>query len=241
MTRAFVFLAVVVLGTALAQSGAKLEAFTPAPLPETQMPNPIPKTMTTIPSNISFGGACLPSLKGLKVPTDVSGAKLNLIVSRKIQAIVDADQAVRKATLSDKEGSNDQKRREALLPLILQAVSSQDFANIALVFQHGDCVPLFMLANRMALMAIKTAAPNAKYASQYVDPKWLYAATLDRALMTSRRAQKYRTQYFGFDGACERLYVVDPRTTDAERKAYGVPTLQEALLNAKKMATPNCK
>jgi len=72
--------------------------------------------------------------------------------------------------------------------------------------------------------------------------KWLYAATLDRALMNSGQAQKYGTQYIsGSNGQCSRLYVVDPRTTDAERKSYNVPTLEEAIARAKMFATPSCK
>ena len=240
MTRVLLLIAAL-FGVVLAQSGAVLEAFVPAQLPQTQMPNPIPKMMTTIPANMSISGPCLPSLKGLKVPVDVSGAKPNPIVSKRIQAIVDADQAARQGTLTAAEVTKDQKRRAALLPLIPQAVSSQDFASIALVFQHGDCVPLLMLANRMAQMAMQTAAPNAKYASESLDPKWLYAVTLDRALMNSRRAQKFGSQYFAVNGECLRVYVADPRTTDAERKSYHLLTLQEAFDDAKTYATPGCK
>jgi hypothetical protein len=237
MTRVFVVLAAGVLSAALAQSGAVLETFVPAPLPKTIKPTPIPKTMSDFPSNVSIGGSCLPSVKNLQVPSDVSKAIPDAKVSKQIQQIVDADQAARQGTLAANFETEDLKRRTALLPLIPRAVTSQDFANIALVFQHGGCVPQFMLANRMTVMSMKTNK-GAKQSPRDIDPKSLYAATLDRALMYSGRAQKFGTQYFG---GCSRLYVVDPRTTDAERKNYNVPPLKEAIALSKKFATPGCK
>ena len=237
MTRVFVFLAAAVLGATLAQSGVVLEVFMPAALPQTIKPNPVPKMMSDFPSNVSIGGSCSPSVKNLRVPSDVSKAVPDAKVSNQIQRIVDADQAARQGALAANSETEDLKRRTALIPLIPRAVTSQDFANIALVFQHGGCVPQFMLANRMALMSMNTDR-GAKQSSRYIDPKSLYAATLDRALMYSGRAQKFGTQYFG---GCSRLYVVDPRTTDAERKSYNVPTLKEAIALAKKLVTPGCK
>ena len=94
-----------------------------------------------------------------------------------------------------------------------------------------------MLANRMALMSMNTSQ-SGKQSSRDIDPKPMYATTLDRALMYSGRAQKFGTQYFG---KCSRLYVVDPRTTDAERKSYNVPSLEEAIARAKTFAAPSCK
>lgn len=215
------FLTVALLSVGLAQSGAVLEVFVPAALPQTIKPNPIPNTMSEWPSNMSMSASCLPSSKNLQVPTDVSNAQADATVSRQIQAIVDADQLARQGTMAVDVRAEDLKRRIALMPLISRAVTNQDFANIALVFQHGDCVPQYMLANRMALMGIKTTTADANDQSMYLGlAKWLYAATLDRALMNSGQAQKYGTQYInGSNGQCSRLYVVDPRTTDAERES----------------------
>ena len=243
MTRAFVFLAAAALGIALAQSGAVLEVFVPAALPQTIKPNPVPNTMVEWPSTMSTGGNCLPSLKDLQVPTDISNAKTDAGISKRIQTIVDADQAARQGTIASDLWSEDLKRRIALLPLIPLAVTSQDFSSIALVFQHGNCVMHYMLANRMALMGITAVSPDADNQTMYRNlSKWLYAATLDRALMNSGQAQKYGTQYFSNSSdECTRLYVVDQRTTDAERKSYNVPTLEEAIARAKMFATPGCK
>ena len=242
MTRVLLLI-VALFGVGLAQSGAVLEVFVPAALPQTIKPNPVPNTMVDWPGNMSMGGNCSPSLKDLQVPTDVSNAKADVEVSKRIQAIVDADQAARKGTITSDIALEDAKRRVALLPLIPRAVTSEDFSSIALVFQHGDCVPHYMFANRMAEMGIKATVADADNQVMYRNrSKWLYAATLDRALMNSGRAQKYGTQYISFSSdECSRLYVVDPRTTDAERISYNVPTLEEAIARAKMFATPGCK
>jgi hypothetical protein len=246
--RQLIFSAVMGFGIAVslvafAQSKAKLEPFVPASLPQTIKPNPVPKTMTEnqkLPPGASFVRNCLPSIKGLLVPVDVSNVKPDPVVSRQIQAIVDADQAMRQNNQPFKV-SDDQKRREKLLPLIPRAVTAQDFAKISLVFQHGDCVPLFMLANRMASIAIQLTPIGSKLESQDIDPRWLYAATLDRALMYSDLSQKYGTQYTSQGGPCMRLYVVDPRTTDAERAKYNLPSLKQAIAKNKTINGPSCK
>jgi hypothetical protein len=228
---------------AFAQSKAKLELFVPAPLPQTIKPNPVPKTMfenQKLRPGESIDRGCKPSLKGLLVPTGVSGLKPDPIVSKQIQSIVDADQAMRQNNQPFKI-SDDQKRREKLLPLIPRAVTTQDFANISLVFQHGNCVAEIMLANKMATMAMQLMPTGRMSESQDIDPRWLYAATLDRALMYSDLAQKFGTQYTSQGGPCMRLYVVDPRTTDTERAKYNLPSLKQAIAKNKTINGPGCK
>ena len=244
MTRAII-IAVFLLGVVLAQSGVRLEPFVPDALPETIKPNPIPEGMAdnpVLPPGAVMIRKCLPSLNNLQIPTDISKAKPDQAISKRIQAIVDADQAARQKPLDSKAVLEDQKRREALMPLIPRAVTANDFANIGLVFQHGDCVPLFMLANKMATLAMKLTPTGQKLDSRYEDPYWLYAATLDRALQNSSKAQKFGTQYVsGWNGECFRLYLVDPRTTDEERAKYHVLPLQKAIARAKELSPPNCK
>jgi hypothetical protein len=241
MTRASI-IAMFLLGIVLAQSNVRLEPFAPDALPETIKPNPIPAGMAdnpALPPGASIARSCLPSLKNLQIPTDVSKAKPDQAISKRIQAIVDADQAARQKPLDDKAVLEDQKRREALMPLIPRAVTANDFANIGLVFQHGDCVPSFMLANKMAAIAIRLTK---KLDSRSIDPYLLYADSLDRALQNSSKAQKFGTQYAsGWNGECYRLYLVDPRTTDAERAKYHVLPLQKAIAMAKELSPPNCK
>jgi hypothetical protein len=232
-----------ILSVVIAQSRMKLETYKPAPLPETIKPNPIPKTMTDIPPGLSLSGSCLPSMKGLLIPSDVKGMKPSLAISKQIQAIAEADQEIReKGILNEKTNLEDQQRRIKLLPLIPKAVTAQDFANIALVFQHGNCPSLFMLANKMANIAIDLAL-NGKTSFKYGSIRLLYAETLDRALeySTPPRAQKYGTQNFALGNDCIRLYVVDPRTTDEERAEYDVAPLKKLIAENKASEKPGCK
>lgn len=243
LIRLIIFMFVIV-SVVIAQSKTKLEIYKPAPLPETIKPNPVPKTMTDIPPGLSLSssGSCLPSVKGLHIPSDTKGMKPNLAVSKQIQAIADADQATReKGILNKKTNLEDQQRRIKLLALIPKAVTVQDFANIALVFQHGDCTSLFMLANKMARMAINLA-PTGTTKFKYGSIRWLYAATLDRALeyATPSRAQKFGTQNFALGNDCIRMYVVDPRTTDEERAEFDVAPLEKLIADNKARQTPGC-
>lgn len=230
----------VIFSFAIAQSTAKLELFKAAPLPMTVMLDPIPTGMVgpgQYPRMRENTSACLPSIDGLQVSVDVSGVQADIAVSKKIQDIVDADQAARQIEDFSKVdwaqvSRDDTERRRALLALIPKAVSATDFANIALVFQHGDCIPHYMLANHFA----RLGTSGSELA------RWLVAATLDRALMGIGRAQKYGTQYTSIGSTeCFALYVVDPSTTDEERLKFRVPILTEAIAQAKMFNTANCK
>jgi hypothetical protein len=232
----------VIVSFALAQATAKLELFKAVPLPETVMPDPIPEGMVGLPQGFigmseNLSNCTTPSLDGLQVPVDVTGVKADDAVSKKIQDIVDADQAVRNVQDFskvdwEKVSREDSERRTELLALIPKAVTGDDFANIALVFQHGDCIGHYMLANHFA----RLGASGSELA------RWLVAATLDRALMSNGRAQKYGTQYTSIgETQCFALYVVDPRTTDEERLKFRVPILSKALAQAKEFNAPGCK
>jgi hypothetical protein len=232
----------VIVGFALAQSSTKLELFKPVPLPITIMPNPIPEGMVGLPQGFvgmseNLNSCTTPSLEGLQVPVDVTGVQADSAVSKKIQDIVDADQAARQIEDFskvdwEKVSREDTERRTALLALIPKAVSSDDFANIALVYQHGDCIGHYLLANHLA----RLGASGSELA------RWLVASTLDRALMFSGRAQKYGTQYAPIGSTqCFALYVVDLRTTDEERLKFRVPILTEAIAQAKMFNAANCK
>lgn len=56
--------------------------------------------------------------------------------------------------------------------------------------------------------------------------KWLYAASLDRWLVSQGKLQKYGTQY---DPKSGRIAPYDKSTTDLERKKFGVPPLANLL------------
>lgn len=58
--------------------------------------------------------------------------------------------------------------------------------------------------------------------------KWLYAATLDRWLVSQGKKQRYGTQFKKVKGKWQ-LLPVDETVTDIERENYGVPPLHAAL------------
>ena len=65
--------------------------------------------------------------------------------------------------------------------------------------------------------------------------KWLYAATMDRWLLSSGKAQKYGTQFKRRESReIEVAKPIDSRITDEERKKYNVPSLSEAVSVYKK-------
>jgi hypothetical protein len=225
-------------GFSMAQNALNTSVFKPIELPQTIKPNPIPKGMVdsppwALPMPIQ-GGNCDPSVDNLQVPTGVSPKPIDPTTSAKIAEIVKADQEARENadenTDWDKLSKEDAQRRTQLLELITKSSTASDYASIALVFQHGDCVPHYLLAHHFALLAMK----NDSLA------QWLVAATLDRALMSVNRAQKYGTQYTASSDRCFGLYVVDPRTTDQERTALGVPILEMAIARAKEFSAPDC-
>jgi hypothetical protein len=54
--------------------------------------------------------------------------------------------------------------------------------------------------------------------------KWLYAASLDRWLVSQGKLQKYGTQY---DSTTGKILPYDIETTEDQRKKYSVPSLKE--------------
>ncbi len=111
--------------------------------------------------------------------------------------------------------------------------TSEDYANAAMVFQHGSDTMASGMAVRMMRKAIELDSSR---------NKWLLAAAIDRDLMRRDEPQIYGTQYIrtSMDNPWE-LYKIDTtQITDAERQAYGVETLaqqreKEALMNKKEL------
>lgn len=113
----------------------------------------------------------------------------------------------------------DLAHRQEVLSLLQkgQIVALRDLVYAAFIFQHGDCPEHYLLANRLAQIAMD---------SGYADARWIYAATLDRYLMSLGQPQKYGTQKTWIDGKFQ-LYPVDPATTDEERARDNVPLLPD--------------
>jgi len=107
-------------------------------------------------------------------------------------------------------------------------VTGKDYYNSAMIFQHGrDSV-----AHGMAVKQMRKAIEL----DSTID-KWLLAAAIDRDLMSRNRPQIYGTQYVkhGADGKWQRYTIDTSKVNDAERKYYGVETLQEQLVKEQNM------
>lgn len=98
---------------------------------------------------------------------------------------------------------------------------SEDFYHAALIFQHGETSDDYNKANELAQKAMEMGDDRAK---------WLYAATLDRWLLSIGRAQKFGTQFERNEsGDWELAQPIDDSVTDEERARYNVPPFSEAL------------
>jgi hypothetical protein len=83
---------------------------------------------------------------------------------------------------------------------------------VAYLLQHGEGSADFALAHEYAKKAVNMGSRVTK---------WLYAATLDRLLISHGKLQKFGTQYQIIGG--KKVYApTDKTVTDAEKKEYGV-------------------
>lgn len=106
--------------------------------------------------------------------------------------------------------------------------TSTDYANAAMVFQHGSDT----MASGMAVKMMRQAIELDSSAN-----KWLLAAAIDRDLMRREVPQIYGTQYIrtSNDAPWERYEIDITQVTDAERKEYGVETLAEQVEKERQM------
>ena len=118
----------------------------------------------------------------------------------------------------------DRQRRQRVSVMITdnQLHSAADYFHAARIFQHGDTPDDAWQAYKLARWGAELGEPRAR---------WMAAAACDRWLMYQGRPQKYGTNYVS-DGNRQRLWDVDPKTTDAERAAWDVPTLAEQIRKA---------
>lgn len=124
----------------------------------------------------------------------------------------------------------DAQRRARVNELLTQGrlTTPDDYFHAALIFQHGETLEDIWQAYELAR---KAADMGATKAMGYKDSRWLAAATLDRWLMYQGKPQKYGTQFVP-DGKRWRLWDINQNSTDAERIANHVPSLQEQLKQA---------
>ncbi len=123
-----------------------------------------------------------------------------------------------------------ERRKKVALFLKRKLVNTgEDFFNAALIYQHGDKIEDFRLAQKLAKKSIEEGNENGK---------WLYAATTDRLLINKGMVQKFGTQYYmsieqdekpGRIQRVMRLSPYDKKTTDEIRAQYNVPPLKKLL------------
>lgn len=124
----------------------------------------------------------------------------------------------------------DRQRRERVAELVAAGAleTGEDYFHAAHLFQHGDSPADAWEAHTLALKAVERGHRRAR---------WLAAAAFDRWRMYQGEPQKYGTQYVS-DGQRQRLWDVEPSTTDAERAEWDVPPLAEQQRKAEE-ATRN--
>jgi len=105
-------------------------------------------------------------------------------------------------------------------------LSPKDKYFAAMILQHADKPEDYQQANRLAKEAMEDG---------YNPAKWLYAATLDRYLLSQKKPQLFGTQ-FEKKGGKWQLSKYEPLTTDKQRKKYGVPPIKEQLKTAQKLS-----
>ena len=93
----------------------------------------------------------------------------------------------------------------------------EDYYHAAWILNHGESVEEIWQAHLLAKEAAKLGLRRAR---------WLAAAACDRWLMYQGKPQKYGTQIVP-DGKRQRVWDVEPATSDAERAEWDVPSLAE--------------
>lgn len=118
----------------------------------------------------------------------------------------------------------DLQRRERVMAIAKSngLQTAEDYYHAAQIMNHGDTIDDARHAHTFALRSSELG---------YRPARWLSAASYDRWQMYQGKPQKYGTNYI-YDGRKDRLWDVDPETTDEERAAWDVPPLAEQLRKA---------
>ena len=120
--------------------------------------------------------------------------------------------------------TRDLQRRERVMEMSAanQLITAEDYFHAAHIMNHGDTIEDAQNAHILALRASELGHRPAR---------WLAAASYDRWQMYQGKPQKYGTNYV-YDGREDRLWDVDPETTDKERAMWDVHPLAEQLRKA---------
>lgn len=105
--------------------------------------------------------------------------------------------------------------------MLHKSLTAVDYYHAALVFQHGVKPSDFKKANKLAKKSMEMGEERAK---------WMYAASMDRWLLSINKPQKFGTQFIQQKGKdWELSQPIDKTTSDKERAKYNVPPLSKAL------------
>jgi hypothetical protein len=120
--------------------------------------------------------------------------------------------------------ARDLARRERVTEMAAakELSTAEDYYHAAHIMNHGDTIDDARNAHLLALRSREMG---------YRPARWLAAASYDRWQMYQGKPQKYGTNYV-YDGQKDRLWDVDPETTDEERAEWDVPPLAEQLWKA---------
>ncbi|MCB2196306.1 MAG: tetratricopeptide repeat protein [Bacteroidetes bacterium] len=155
--------------------------------------------------------------------------------NRELIEIFKSDQADRTNHIDWSIVQKNDSLREARVYELLDSnkvITSADYNNAAIVFQHGEDSVAYGMAVKLMRKSIELDSTRSK---------WLLAAAIDRDLLSRNKPQIYGTQYRKPKGQPWVLSEIDTtKITDAERIEYGVETLAQQRekiknLNRKKL------
>ncbi|GAA0368413.1 hypothetical protein [Bacillus horti] len=123
-------------------------------------------------------------------------------------------------TLPPDRIERDRERRKRVKEILENGGAEEgiDYIHAAIVFQHGEALEDWWQAYLLSVKAVQLG----------FKPKWLAAVALDRWLIRQGKLLKYGNQVIPF-GKVYRIPKIDPKTTDAEREDWDIPTLAELL------------
>ncbi|MBI9053294.1 MAG: hypothetical protein JEY96_05720 [Bacteroidales bacterium] len=108
-----------------------------------------------------------------------------------------------------------------------KVITSADYSNAAIVFQHGGDSIAYGMAVKLMKKSIELDSTRSK---------WLLAAAIDRDLLSRNKPQIYGTQYWKKKDQPFELREIDTtKITDAERIEYGVETLAQQREKVKRL------
>lgn len=121
-----------------------------------------------------------------------------------------------------KELKKQTSQRLLLVKKLLPNIDTKEIWNchyLAYFFQHGETTKDYQKAHEYAKLAVDMGSNTTK---------WLYAATLDRWLVSQNKLQKFGTQFKKNKGKWKQM-PIDDSITNEERLEYGISPLNKSL------------